>query len=192
MRIISGTYGKRFIEAPKGLDVRPTTDRVREALFSSLYSLLVSFDNLNILDAFAGTGSLGIEALSRGAKSCVFCERDRHVLKNLEKNLQSLKVPSSSDKILQCDILQNPGAASSQAYFNLIFLDPPYKMGCEKVLELCKFIRETGLVADKNYFIYEHSSTTPYDEIIDTIKNNSFELIKSNKIASTSYEIFSA
>ncbi|MCF0104956.1 MAG: 16S rRNA (guanine(966)-N(2))-methyltransferase RsmD [Eggerthellaceae bacterium] len=192
MRIISGKYGKRFIEAPKGLDVRPTTERVREALFSSLYSILGSFEDLSVLDAFAGTGSLGIEALSRGAAHCSFCEHDRRVFKYLERNLHGLKIPTSCYKIFQCDVLKNPAILIPSRLFHLIYLDPPYSLDVQQVMEFCNSLCHAGLIDLKNLFVYEHSSTSPHEEILAQIENNFHELVKSNKIATTTYEIFSA
>ena len=84
MRIVAGRMRGKTIEAPTGDGTRPTTDRVREALFSSLYSLRGGFDGAVVLDAFAGSGALGLEALSRGARSCTFVERDRSARKVLE------------------------------------------------------------------------------------------------------------
>ena len=76
MRIVAGEFRGRSIEAPRGENTRPTTDRVREALMSSLYSLRGGFEGAVVLDAFAGTGALGLEALSRGARSATFYEND--------------------------------------------------------------------------------------------------------------------
>ena len=89
MRIIAGEFGGRVIDSPSERTTRPTTDRVRESIFSSVYSRLPDLTDVIVLDAFAGSGALGIEALSRGAASCTFVERDRAARAVLEKNLSS-------------------------------------------------------------------------------------------------------
>ena len=90
MRIVAGAFRGRSVQAPAGEGTRPTTDRVREALFSSLYSLRGGFEGAVVLDAFAGSGALGIEALSRGAAQAVFYENDAKAAAVLKRNLASL------------------------------------------------------------------------------------------------------
>lgn len=108
MRIVAGSLKGRTIEAPDGTDTRPTIDRVREALFSSLYSLLGGFDGCRVLDGFAGSGALGIEALSRGAQSALFYERDAKAASVLRKNLASCKLGADRARIVQRDIFKTP------------------------------------------------------------------------------------
>ncbi|MFZ1477216.1 MAG: RsmD family RNA methyltransferase, partial [Sphingorhabdus sp.] len=90
MRIISGTWRSRPLVAPKGDTTRPTADRTRETLFSMLTSRLGTFEGLQVLDLFSGSGALGLEALSRGAAHCVFVEQDRAALSALETNITKL------------------------------------------------------------------------------------------------------
>jgi len=114
MRVVAGRYGGRTLKAPRGRDVRPTADRVREALFSILGPL----DGLAVLDLFAGTGALGIEALSRGAASCVFVDVDtRPVLANLE----ALGIDAEVRRGRALSALK----AGDQ--YDLVLLDPPYR-----------------------------------------------------------------
>jgi len=114
MRIVAGRYGGRTLKAPRGREVRPTADRVREALFSILGPL----DGLAALDLFAGTGALGIEALSRGAASCVFVDVDtRPVLANLEA--LGIDAEVRRGRAL--------GALKSDDQYDLVLLDPPYR-----------------------------------------------------------------
>src|SRR4051794_4968213 len=89
-RIIAGKYGGRRIQTPKGSGTRPTSDRVREALFSSLESELGGFDDLVVLDLFAGSGALGLEALSRGAEQATFVESDARAAAVVKANLKDL------------------------------------------------------------------------------------------------------
>ncbi len=113
MRVVAGRYGGRTLRAPPGGAVRPTSDRVREALFSILGPL----DGLDVLDLFAGTGALGIEALSRGAASCVFVDLDTRAVRS---NLDALGIEA---EVRQCRALT---ALRASDHYDLVFLDPPY------------------------------------------------------------------
>ncbi len=124
MRVISGLYRGRPIVAPKGDTTRPTADRTREALFSMLTSRLGSFEDLRVLDLFAGSGALGLEALSRGAASCTFVEQDRAALDCLRTNITKLGV-NGADVRAQSVMALGPAPAP----YDLILLDPPYESG---------------------------------------------------------------
>lgn len=150
MRIVAGTLKGRMINAPDGLDTRPTTDRVREALFSSLFSLLGGFDGLVVLDAFAGSGALGIEALSRGAARAVFYEHDAKAAATLKRNLETCGIGPDKAQIIRRDVLKAEGADSTAPY-NLVFLDPPYAYDPATVLELASKL-DAGAV-----IVYEHA-----------------------------------
>ena len=114
MRIVAGVYKSRVIETPSGSDTRPTTDRVREALFSAIWARMSSFDNAHVLDAFAGSGALGIEALSRGCSSCIFFEKDFRAQKAIRSNLAALKISASSAKLYKQDVLKFVNAAAQK------------------------------------------------------------------------------
>ena len=124
MRLISGLYRGRPIIAPKGDTTRPTADRTREALFSMLTSRLGSFDGLRVLDLFAGSGALGLEALSRGAASCTFVEQDSAALDCLRTNIAKLGA-KGADVRAQSVMALGPAPAP----YDLILLDPPYESG---------------------------------------------------------------
>jgi 16S rRNA (guanine966-N2)-methyltransferase len=137
MRVIAGDARGRQLFTPKNLRVRPTADRVKEALFSMLLSRLGEFTGMRVLDIFAGTGNLGIEALSRGAGYAVFIDSHRESAEIVRKNLELTRYQESAKVVVQ----EAAGAlkllARSEAPFHLIFLDPPYHEGhTEKVLEL--------------------------------------------------------
>ena len=123
MRVIAGQWRGRPLVAPKGDATRPTADRTREALFSMLTSRLGSFEGLAVADLFAGSGALGIEALSRGAASCLFVEQDGAALDALKANLAKLgtrgDVRSGSVMAL----------GPARAPLDLIMMDPPYGTG---------------------------------------------------------------
>jgi 16S rRNA (guanine966-N2)-methyltransferase len=120
MRVIAGSAGGIPLSAPKGGDVRPTMDLVKGAIFSSLSE---SIEGARVLDLFAGAGTLGIEALSRGAREVVFVEKDRRALATIEANLARTNLHGtiqSMDIFSYLDRLAAPGA------FDIIFADPPY------------------------------------------------------------------
>ncbi|RZM06338.1 MAG: 16S rRNA (guanine(966)-N(2))-methyltransferase RsmD [Sphingomonas sp.] len=123
MRIIAGKWRGRPIVAPKGEDTRPTADRTREALFSMLVSRVGSFEGLAVADFFAGSGSLGIEALSRGAASCLFVEQDRLAVDALKANLAKLDV--RADVRATSVMALGPAPAA----LDVIMMDPPYGTG---------------------------------------------------------------
>jgi 16S rRNA (guanine966-N2)-methyltransferase len=122
MRIIAGKWRGRPLEAPPGLATRPTSDRVREALFSMLASRLGSFEDLRVADLFAGSGALGLEALSRGAAHATFVESDAKAATVIRRNAEKL---GAGVQILSGSALALPRLEP----FDLIFADPPYAPG---------------------------------------------------------------
>ncbi len=129
MRVISGEWGGRKLLAPKGDTTRPTADRTRETLFSMLASRLGSFEGLVVADLFAGSGALGIEALSRGAAQCLFAEQDRDALDVLRGNLTNLGATARAD-VRAGSVL---GLGPAPRAYDLLMLDPPYGTGAAGV-----------------------------------------------------------
>jgi len=127
MRIIAGAWRGRNIVAPKGDATRPTADRTREALFSMLTSRLGDFEGLSVADLFAGSGALGLEALSRGAESCLFVEHDKPALDSLRANIA--KLGAKADVRAQSVLTLGPAAKP----YDLLLLDPPYGTGAGMV-----------------------------------------------------------
>lgn len=125
MRVIAGEWRGRRLVAPKGDVTRPTADRMRETLFSMLVSRLGSFEGLSVLDLFAGSGALGLEALSRGAASCLFVEHDADALKALRANVASLAERGRAT--VQAASVMALGPARNSC--DLVLLDPPYRTG---------------------------------------------------------------
>ncbi len=125
MRIIAGEWRGRPLIAPEGRATRPTSDRAREGLFSMLQSRLGSFESLRVADLFAGTGALGIEALSRGAASCLFVDNDRNAVAAINRNLQAFGAGTRAETRAQPVEYAGPPAAPC----HLVFLDPPYAAG---------------------------------------------------------------
>jgi 16S rRNA (guanine966-N2)-methyltransferase len=121
VRIVAGTRKGHRIAAPKGAATRPTGDRVREAVFS----LIGPVDGAAVLDLFAGSGAMGLEALSRGAGSCVFVERDREAVRVIQANLEKLRLTGAS--VSNRDVtaaLRDDGARGRR--YDLVLVDPPY------------------------------------------------------------------
>lgn len=129
MRVISGEWRGRKLLAPKGDATRPTADRTRETLFSMLTSRLGSFEGLVVADLFAGSGALGIEALSRGAATCLFAEQDRDALDVLRGNLSTLGATARAD-VRAGSVL---GLGPARRAYDLLMLDPPYGTGAASV-----------------------------------------------------------
>ena len=130
MRVITGSARGRRLKTLDSLDIRPTPDAVKEAVFS-----VVQFDvpTASVLDLFAGSGQLGIEALSRGAAHCVFVDMNPDAIAVVRENLAACKFPVSQTRILHMDALEY--AKISKGGFDLAFLDPPYRNGLlEKAL----------------------------------------------------------
>src|SRR3954469_5373351 len=123
MRIIAGRWRGRPILAPAGPATRPTSDRTREALFSMLASRIGSFEGLRVADLFAGSGALGLEALSRGAAHCVFVETDRAAIEAIRRNLATLGAAG------QTDIHAGDATLLAGGPFDLVMADPPYGSG---------------------------------------------------------------
>lgn len=125
MRITGGKYGGRSLEPPRDMRIRPTSDKVRQAVFNILNSRGLVVE-ASVLDAFCGTGALGLEALSRGALCCTFIDKNRSSLELCRKNHAALKIEEKSSFVLKDAAA--PGIKPADiAAANLVFLDPPYK-----------------------------------------------------------------
>lgn len=129
MRIIAGEWKRRQLRAPAGDATRPTADRTRETLFSMLTSRLGDFEGLAVADLFAGSGALGLEALSRGAASCLFVEQDAAAIRALRQNIAALRAQT------RCEVQAASVMALGPAKIprDLILLDPPYGTGAGAV-----------------------------------------------------------
>jgi 16S rRNA (guanine966-N2)-methyltransferase len=132
IRVVSGEFGGRKLLVPDGLATRPTTDKVRQAVFNSLDSAGL-IDDAAVVDLFAGSGALGIEALSRGAATCVFVERDRSALQALRANITALGLEQRTT-IVTSDV---PAWVPALRGIDLALIDPPYEFdGWERLLTL--------------------------------------------------------
>ena len=159
MRIIAGEFRGRTIKAPKGDGTRPTTDRVRESLMSAVNSARGGFEDAVVLDAFAGSGALGLEALSRGASCARFFERDGAAVRVLEGNVRALGLDARRARVSRGDVLKDP-PVHSRPPFDLVFLDPPYALAAQDALGLAAALGRGGALAADALVAYEHGAAT--------------------------------
>ena len=148
MRVIAGALRGRPLLAPAGMATRPTADRVRETLFSMLASRLGTFDELAVADLFAGSGALGIEALSRGAASCMFVDNDRAALTAIRANLDKLGLVDRSEVTGTSAARLAPGRA-----FDLVLADPPYAEGSGSAV--VKAVSDAAALAPGGWLVVE-------------------------------------
>lgn len=154
MRIIAGEWRRRLLQAPPGDATRPTSDRTRETLFAMLTSRLGDFDGLRVVDLFAGSGALGLEALSRGAASCLFAEHEAAAIRALRTNIANLRAQQACD-VRAVSVLSLGPAAEP---YDLILLDPPYGSGAGAVA--LDRLRRLGWIGEATWIALE----TAHDE----------------------------
>lgn len=156
MRVISGVAKGRRLKCPKGRSVRPTADRVREAIFSSLGRRA---EGARVLDLFAGAGTLGIEALSRGAEHATFIERSARIARNITENLERCGLGERALVVVaKATVYLSQGPADGMP-FDLIFLDPPYRIADTDVEEALKGLVDSGFLAAGGLIVLERSSS---------------------------------
>lgn len=152
MRIIGGEFRSRLIAMPKGVELRPTQDRVREAVFN----ILGGIEDKNVLELFAGTGAIGIEAISRGARYAVFVDNNSRCLDTIKSNLESLDVPENTYNIIKANALSIfPRLKKEDERYDLVFLDPPYHKGMAKKclinIDYYDILSQSGLVIIEHF-----------------------------------------
>lgn len=151
MRIISGIYRGMTIFMPKGEVIRPTQDRVREALFNILRDTVI---DATVLDLYAGSGAFGIEAISRGAKKAIFIDNDRRCITTIKKNLQKVKCEQEAD-VMQAYAFHGLKMLNQRGEkFEIVFMDPPYHKGIAKNCLLK--LDEYDILSPNSYIIIEH------------------------------------
>ena len=156
MRVISGSAHGRRLLSPKNRLIRPTSDRVKESLFNIVSVLLGNFDRCSILDIFAGSGALGIEALSRGAVSAVFIDKDKESAALIRKNLEMCGLCDRAKVVERDALVALSLLGKREPPFRLVFIDPPYGHGlAEKVLG---YLADSSLIDDESIVVAEISS----------------------------------
>jgi 16S rRNA (guanine(966)-N(2))-methyltransferase RsmD len=182
MRVIAGRLGGRRLKAPPGRGTRPTADRVREALFS----MLGDVSGAVVLDLFAGTGALGIEALSRGARRAVFVERAPGALAVLRENLRALGLDANTAEVRPVDALQaaRTALAAAEAY-DLVFIDPPYSRARDLTPELSAAI--PPLLRPGAHVVVESDRRSPL--VLDLVGDNQVAVQRVRRYGDTSITI---
>ncbi|MCZ4518626.1 16S rRNA (guanine(966)-N(2))-methyltransferase RsmD [Rhodococcus ruber] len=158
-RIVAGVAGGRRLSVP-GQGTRPTSERVREALFSSLESRM-DFEGAAVLDLFAGSGALGLEALSRGASSAVLVESDARAAAVVRQNIDSVGLPGASVK---CAPVASVLAGTPDTEYDLVLADPPYAVTDSAVTDLLHRLVTGGWLAPDAVVVLERSSRSPETE----------------------------
>lgn len=146
-RVIAGSAGGRRLAVPPGTGTRPTSERAREGLFSSWGSLLGTFDGVRIADLYAGSGAVGLEALSRGAAHALLVESDARAARTVRENVRSLGLPGAEVRTGKAaQVVTGPAPDSP---YDLVFLDPPYTVTDDDLREILLTLRTQGwLTAD--------------------------------------------
>jgi 16S rRNA (guanine966-N2)-methyltransferase len=167
MRIIAGNFRGRIIETVKDHSVRPTTDRAKQTIFDIL-STRIDFEGTDVLDLFAGSGSLGLEALSRGAQNITFVDKSRKSLDMIERNISSLGC-SGNCNVYQADVFWY--LKNMKKVYDMVFADPPYKL--ENIGILPDAIYDSGMVRNGTFVVMEHSR----ESIVD-LDEKKYEIIR--------------
>ncbi len=156
MRVITGSAKGMRLCTLDGLKTRPTTDRIKETLFNMIAPWVA---DCRFLDLFAGSGGIGIEALSRGAKKAVFVENNFRAASCIRQNLAYTKLEDKAE-VMCCDVMEALGRMDGQVQFDYIFMDPPYNQGWEK--EVLYRLSRTRLIAEGGVVIAEASLKTEF------------------------------
>lgn len=170
MRVIAGRWGGRRLQAPRGRTItRPTSDKVKEAIFA----MLGTVEGEEVLDLFAGTGALGIEALSRGAKRAVFVERDRSALAALKANLQALGLEESEAEVRRGEMDGALRSARKHAEtYDLVLIDPPYRQAGDLGGELSSALE--SLLAPQARVVVESDRRAPLELPWEIVKERRY------------------
>lgn len=169
MRVIAGTARRINLITPKGLDTRPTTDRIKETLFNMINNDLC---DANFLDLFSGSGGIGIEAISRGAKKAIFVENGREACECINKNLNATKLQEKGILISKDFKI---ALKSLKECFDIVFMDPPYNLGVEK--EVLTLLLDNNLVNEDSMVIIEAELNKDFD----FVKEIGYELTKEKR-----------
>ncbi|MCO6512483.1 MAG: 16S rRNA (guanine(966)-N(2))-methyltransferase RsmD [Aridibacter famidurans] len=182
MRVISGIYGGRILKSPSGTRTRPTSDRLRETLFNVLAPKID--EETRFLDLCAGTGAIGIEALSRGAGHVTFVDKARKACALIEENLDSLGIPESSTEVVCSEALKFL-QKGPEASWDIIFFDPPYVADYAGVLEAVGG-RSSGVLALVGALVVEHHAKNELPDAAGEIRR--WRLIKQGETCLSFYE----
>ena len=185
MRIVGGMWRGKPLEAPDGRGTRPTTDRTRESIASMVLSAFsLDLSGVVALDAFAGSGALGFEMVSRGCERCTFVERDRRAAAVLKRNARSLGATASQARLQVGDFFKLAEAGALQGGpFSLVLLDPPYATPADAVSQAIARMGEQGQLAADTMILYERSADA------DGLELPGAELLRSKSRKTTAVDL---
>lgn len=172
MRVIAGKVRRMTLVTPPGREVRPTTDRIKETLFNILQNDLA---DCRFLDLFSGSGGIGIEALSRGAKEAVFVDKNKDSIRCIEQNLSHTRLKEEAE-VLPMDVLQAIRNLSKRnKLFDIVFMDPPYECDMEK--DVLDALASSGIIDESTIIIVETSLRTD----IEKWNDGKYEIVRSKR-----------
>ena len=157
MRVISGSARSLKLKTLEGIDVRPTTDRIKETLFNMIQNDIYG---CSFLDVFSGSGAIGIEALSRGAKQCVFVDNNSKAIEVINENLEFTKLKEKALVLAKSYEVAVAELESKNMYFDLVFMDPPYDKGYEK--NALETLQKSVIINNDTIIIVEASLDTDF------------------------------
>jgi len=162
MRVIAGKARRIPLTTLPGMDTRPTTDRIKETLFNMLQSYLA---DCTFLDLFAGSGAIGIEAMSRGAERAVFVEQSPEAVRCIRENLNHTKLTEGA-QVYQCDVLEGIRRAELEGMvFDVVFMDPPYRQEHER--RVLEYLAHSRVIYEDTLIVVEAALETEFDYITD-------------------------
>ena len=195
MRVIAGTAKRLQLKSPKGLNTRPITDRIKETLFNMLST---GIPDCRFLDLFSGSGAVGIEALSRGAREAVFIEKDKSALKCLKENLEHTRLASKAvvipkdimvglKMLTRKDVVEERRGVDSndEQIFDFIFMDPPYEQNLEK--KVLEYLANSSIINSETLIIIEAGQETSFDYLEEL----GFYMVKEKKYKSNRHVFLS-
>ncbi|MBP2703274.1 16S rRNA (guanine(966)-N(2))-methyltransferase RsmD [Microbispora sp. RL4-1S] len=154
-RVIAGTAGGRRLAVPPGRSTRPTSDRTREGLFATVGSALGALDGARVLDLYAGSGAVGLEALSRGAAHALLVESEARAARTIRDNIAALGLPGAA---LRAEKVERVVARPCEEPYDFVFADPPYAVADEAVTRVLEALRDNGWLADGALVAVERES----------------------------------
>ncbi|ROO83375.1 16S rRNA (guanine966-N2)-methyltransferase [Actinocorallia herbida] len=157
-RVIAGVAGGRRLATLEGRETRPTADRAREGLFSTVQALLGDLSGIRAADLFAGSGAVGLEALSRGAGHALLVEAHPKAAKVIRENIETLRLPGA---VLVTDKVERLVRTAPDERYDFVFADPPYAVSDETIAEILEGLRDNGWLADGALIAIERAKRSP-------------------------------
>lgn len=172
IRVIAGSARRLMLKTPQGYDTRPTSDKVKETLFNILMPYIYS--DSRILDLYAGSGAIGIEALSRGADRAVFVEKGREAVACIKDNLKTTRFEDKGT-VINSDVMSALNRLEGREKFDLVFMDPPYNNEYEK--DVLTYLSDSSILDEDALIVVEADNTTDFDYLDEL----GYEVVKYKK-----------